>query len=99
MPIRNAKIGDRVVYAKDKHSGSPGQRAQDVSASTKGDGYTYIVEKYWIIKEIREDGFLILQTRRGKEHVISPNDPSLRSASFWEKLFLGKRFPQLPELE
>lgn len=96
MPIRNAKIGDRVVYAKDKHSGSPGQRAQDVSASAKGDGYTYIVEKYWIIKQIREDGSLILQTRRGKEHVISPNDPSLRAASFWEKLFLGKRFPQLP---
>ncbi|MEM7477684.1 MAG: hypothetical protein AAF483_22070 [Planctomycetota bacterium] len=97
MPIRNPKVGEKVVYAKDKHSQAPGQRAQDVTASAKGDGYSYIVEKYWIVKEILEDGELLLMTRRGKEHVISMDDPGLRAASFWEKLFLGRRFPQLDQ--
>jgi hypothetical protein len=91
----NFKVGDKVVYAKDKHSGSPGQRAQDVSASPKGDGYSYIVEKYWIVKDVREDGHLLLKTRRGKEHLISTDDPSLRSASIWERMFLASRFPKL----
>ena len=93
MPIRKPRVGDKVVYAKDKHSGSPGQRAQDVTASPKGDGYSYIVEKYWIVKEIKEDGRLLLKTRRGKEHLIEADDPSLRAASLWERVFLARRFP------
>lgn len=95
MPIRKPKVGDKVVYAKDKYSGSPGQRARSVSAAAKGDSYSYIVEKYWIVKEICEDGSLLLKTRRGKEHHISPEDPSLRPATFWEKIVLSRRFPQL----
>ncbi|MCR9291532.1 MAG: hypothetical protein NXI32_02355 [bacterium] len=95
MPIRNPKIGDKVVYAKDKHSGSPGQRAQEVTASPKGDLYNYIVEKYWVVKAIDHDGRLLLKTRRGKEHLISPNDPRLRLASIWERVFLSNRFPTL----
>lgn len=97
MAIRRPKIGDKVVYAKDKHSGSPGHRAQDVAAASKGEGYSYIVEKYWIVKEIRDDEHLILKTRRGKEHVIAMSDPGLRVASVWEKLFLKKRFPSLED--
>ncbi len=95
MPIRNPKVGDKVVYAKDKYSISPGQRAQNVAASAKGDHYSYIVEKYWVIQEIQDNGWLLLKTRRGKEHLIATTDPSLRSASFWEKLFLKGRFPQV----
>lgn len=95
MPIRNAKVGDKVVYAKDKHSGSPGQRAQEVTASPKGDLYNYIVEKYWVVKEINEDGRLLLKTRRGKEHLIRTDDPRLRTASIWERIFLASRFPDL----
>ena len=97
MTIRNPQKGEKVVYAKDKHSQTPGQRAQEVTASPKGDGYSYIVEKYWVIKEVLEDGKLRLLTRRGKEHIISLDDPSLRSATFWEKPFLAGRFPRLEE--
>lgn len=95
MSIRNPKVGDRVVYAKDKHSGFPGQRAKDVSAAAKGEGYSYIVEKYWVVKEVFDNGSVLLQTRRGKEHVIFLDDPSLRPASIWEKIFLSGRFPKL----
>ncbi len=97
MPIRNPKVGDRVIYAKDKHSGSPGQRARDVSAAAKGDGYSYIVEKYWVVKAIQQDGMLLLKTRRGKEHLIAVDDPSLRAATLLEKLLLRNRFPKLDE--
>lgn len=93
MTIRHPKKGDRVVYAKDKHSGSPGPRAQEVSASAKGDGYSYIVEKYWVVKEVRDDSTLLLLTRRGKEHVINQDDPGLRSPTIWERIFMRNRFP------
>ena len=95
MAIRNPKVGDWVVYAKDKHSGSPGQRAQEIKASSKGDGYSYLVDKYWVIKEVLDDGHLVLGTRRGKEHVIAVDDPALRGATLWERFLRASRFPRL----
>jgi hypothetical protein len=93
MPIRNPKVGEKVVFAKEKHSGRPGHRAQDVSASAKGDNYSYIVEKYWVILEVREDGNLLLATRRGKKHELPADHPNLRPASFFERFLLRRRFP------
>ncbi|MFK7735977.1 MAG: hypothetical protein AB8B50_08120 [Pirellulaceae bacterium] len=94
MPIRNAKIGDQVVFAKEKHSGTPGQRARDVSAATKGDSYSYLVDKYWTVREVEGDGTLQLVTRRGKMHRIPADHPNLRPARFFERLFLARRFPK-----
>ncbi|MEM8733971.1 MAG: hypothetical protein AAGG44_07110 [Planctomycetota bacterium] len=93
MPIRNPRVGDKVVFAKEKHSGRPGQRAQEVSASQKGDHYSYIVEKYWVVMEVREDGSLLLATRRGKKHELPADHPNLRPASFFERVLLRQRFP------
>ncbi len=91
----NFKVGDKVVYSKSKQSGAPGPRAQDVAPSPKGDDYTYVVDKYWIVREVHPDGHLTLMTRRGKTHVIPIDDPCLRLAGFWERVFHAKRFPVL----
>ena len=93
MPIKNPKVGQRVVFAKDKYSESPGERAQQISGTPKGDGYSYIVEKYWVVDELLESGMLLLRTRRGKLHRIHAEDPGLRLPTLWERLFLGSRFP------
>ena len=94
MAISNARKGDRVIFARDKQSPSPGPRAQEISALSKGDTYSYIVEKYWVVDEVRDDGMLLLRTRRGKVHEVSTDDPRLRHATFWEKWRYRKRFPQ-----
>ncbi|RMF44774.1 MAG: hypothetical protein D6753_01735 [Planctomycetota bacterium] len=97
MAIRAAKVGDKVVFSKDKHSPSPGPRARDIAASPKGDDYSYIVEKYWVVAEVNPDGTLLLKTRRGKEHRIPKNDPRLRHATLWERLRYRNRFPSLDQ--
>lgn len=99
MSKRNFKVGNRIVFSKDKVSPSPGKRAKEISPHSKGDSYSYIVEKYWTIKEIDEENAnATLVTRRGKEHVVELDDPRLRLANFWERLLYRSRFPVLDAL-
>lgn len=84
--------GDVVVYTKTKHTTSPGPRAHDIEPESRGEYYTYAVDKYWIVESVEPDG-ITCRTRRGKSHRIALDDPRLRPANFWEKLFLKSRFP------
>lgn len=84
--------GDWVIYRKQKVSTSPGPRAEATVPAPKGDTYHYVVEKYWLVNGIHADGNLQLVTRRGKTHVVAPNDPRLRRARWWERLLYADRF-------
>ena len=86
------QVGDWVIYRKTKFSEHPGPRAQHVRSLSGGDGYAYTVDKFWIVAESLADGQLRLKTRLGKEHVISADDPQLRRARWWERLFYRQRF-------
>lgn len=90
--------GDPVVVCLSKISTEPGPRARDVHPAPMGETYSYQVDKYWRILEIRDDGGLLLATRRGKTHVITPDDPKLRPARWWERWLLNERFPSLERL-
>ena len=48
--------GDWAVYRKSKRSVSPGPRASNIMAASKGDSYTYVVEKFWIVDRVRHVG-------------------------------------------
>jgi hypothetical protein len=87
--------GDWVVYRLYKSSTHPGPRAKRVNPLDKSDQYIYYVEKYWTVAEVLPDGHIRLMTRRGKEHIVDPNDPLLRRASFWDRLFYKGKFPDL----
>ena len=89
------KPGDCVVYRKMKHTTHPGRRAQFVHASSKGDCYSYFVEKFWIVRQVLANNTLLLQTRRGKTHVINERDPNLRRATLWDRIRYRERFTQL----
>ncbi len=91
---RSFKVGDCVVYTRDKVGPTPGPRAKNVAPSTRGEHYSYEVEKYWRVTQILADDNIELVTRRGKTHAISISDPRLRRATWWEKLFLSSRFPK-----
>ena len=90
--VSRFRRGDIVVVARQKHRTSPGPRAREVTPASSGDTYSYIVDKYWLVKDI-EDGELRLLTRTGKEHVIAADDFRIRKPSIWERLFLRHKFP------
>ena len=87
--------GDPVIYHKTKYSQSPGPRAREVTPTPHGDDYAYIVDKYWLVKERRDDGTVLLVTRRGKEHLVREDSPNLRHANWWERFVHRGRFPEL----
>ena len=75
------KTGTPVIYRKDKCSTRPGRRARAV-APTRGDTYTYYVNKFWLVERRLDDGTLLVRTRRGKQHIVRANNPSLRPPTF-----------------
>lgn len=89
------RTGDRVIYTRDKYTPCPGPRAKNIVAARNGESYQYQVDKYWLVTEVRGDGRLVVQTRRGKQHVIAADDPQLRKASWFERLFRAQYFPRL----
>lgn len=90
--LRGIQPGDWVVYRKSKISPHPGPRAQDVNPNTKGETYSYTVDKYWVVEQVLDDGRVVLKTRRGKSHTIPATDPNLRRAGLLDWLLHRNRF-------
>ena len=79
---------DLVVYVKQKHGPHPSPRAHDVRPTPSGDDYDYVIDKYWVVERVLEDGRLLLRTPGGKLHEIAPDDPSLRRPTWRERVAL-----------
>lgn len=92
MLRRTFRTGDRVVYCRMRHKTQPGRRARAVQPARHGDDYSYYVEKFWVVLEVRDDGQLLLQTPRGKRHWVDADDPKLRHASWIERIRYRDRF-------
>lgn len=90
--------GDHVVFVVSKISTDPGPRAHDIHPAPYGDTYQYVVEKYWTVRRVTDDGKVELITRRGKVHPVRSDDPRLRPARWWERWFYSDRFPDLNRL-
>lgn len=91
MAAEELRPGDWVIYKMQKASSSPGPRAKATTASSKGENYTYIVDKFWIVEAVEGDEFL-LRTRKGKQHRINKSDSRLRKPSWFQKLMYSSRF-------
>jgi len=85
--------GDPVIYRMTKHSVRPGRRAKAIAPSPNGDEYKYLVDKFWVVERVLDDGRLQLRTRRGKTHTIRPDDRNLRAPAWWEALLYRRYFP------
>ena len=88
----NWKSGDWAVYRKSKCGANPGRRASQVIASSKGETYGYVVDKFWVVDEVLSDGRLRLITARGKVHMIDADDPNLRRPGMLQKFLWRERF-------
>lgn len=89
------KRGDWAVYRKSKQGINPGRRAAQIMASPKGEMYGYVVDKFWVVDDVLEDGKLRLVTARGKTHTIDCDDPNLRKPGLLQKLLWRERFVQV----
>ncbi len=91
MATEEFRPGDWVIYKMQKESSSPGPRAKATTASPKGENYTYIVDKFWIVEAVEGDEYL-LRTRKGKQHRINKSDSRLRKPGWFQKLMYSSRF-------
>jgi hypothetical protein len=92
---RHFRAGDCVVFRSLKHTTRPGRRAKDVHATENGDYYDYFIDKCWVVVDVRDDGQLLLRTRRGKSRVMKSDDANLRHATIWDRLRYRRRFAEL----
>lgn len=88
-------MGEAVIYRLSKQSPHPGPRAHAVRPNLEGESYSYSVDKLWVVREVRPDGQLLLQTRRGKQHLVNAADDQLRRPSLWDRWVHRGRFPSL----
>ena len=85
--------GDLVIYRKQKISLCPPRGAKCVSPAAHGDQYSYLVDKFWTVVAVEPNDAILVRTRRGKELRVLADDPSLRPASWLERLLFRHRFP------
>jgi hypothetical protein len=85
--------GDLVIYRKQKISLCPPRGAKCVSPAAHGDQYSYLVDKFWTVVAVEPNDAILVRTRRGKELRLLADDPSLRPASWLERLLFRHRFP------
>lgn len=91
---KSFRPGDCVVFRKWKRTTRPGVRAKGIYPTPRGDTYVYFVEKIWRVIDV-VDGNLLLQTRRGKTHVVEADDPNLRRPTLLDRIRHRKRILQL----
>ena len=89
--------GDPVIYRIRKCTLCPGPRAKQIRPAERGDYYSYVVDKFWIVDSVLEGGKVLLKTRRGKEHVVDADDSNMHRAHWWERLAHRQRFPTRPK--
>lgn len=92
------RSGDLVVFSVTKFSTDPGPRAHDIHPAPYGETYHYQVDKFWVVGDVLDDGKLLLLTRRGKRHTVTPDDPRLRLARWWERWLHRDRFPNFDQM-
>lgn len=95
MSKKTYQPGDWVIFTMTKFSSNPGPRASNIHATSGGEDYAYTVDKFWVVIETRDNGEVVLQTRRGKRHVVPANDFRLRRTSMIENHRHRNRYAEI----
>lgn len=89
------RAGVPIIYRVVETSTRPGPDARDVHPAERGELYYYLVNKYWRVEEVRQDGWIVALTPLMEHHYLRRDDPNLRKANLVERLRYGTRFPYL----
>ncbi|MCX6179497.1 MAG: hypothetical protein NT163_09080 [Chlorobiales bacterium] len=92
------RAGDMIVYHKPKSSFCPGPRAKQVYPLEHGEEYHYVVDKFWKVAKVNNDGTLEVVTRTGKKHRLEVSDPNISKARLFQHFLYRKRFLGLNEV-
>ena len=96
--MRQFRVGDNIVYHKPKSSFHPGPRAKQVYPLEHGEEYHYVVDKFWKVAQVNDDGTLDVVTRTGKKHRLNASDPNITKARMLQQFLYRKRFLGLKEV-
>lgn len=94
--MRQHKIGDIVVYAKQRWGTSPSVNARNISAQQTGEQYSYAELEFLRVLRRFDDGTLELATLGEDIQRLQENDPLLRRPTLWERLVSWDKFPREP---
>ena len=87
--------GAPIVYRMVETSTCPGPEARDIHPAERGELYYYLINKYWRVEEVRQDGWIVALTPLMEHHYLRRDDPNLRKANLLERLRYAARFPYL----
>ncbi|MGH8092486.1 MAG: hypothetical protein ACREIF_03305 [Chthoniobacterales bacterium] len=90
---RKFEVGAPIVYRVTETSTCPSQDAYDVRPSKYGESYYYLTNKYWLVEEVRQDGWIVARSPLMEQHYLRRDDPNLRKANLLERLRHAGRFP------
>ena len=93
--MRRFSAGDKIIYHKPKSSFCPGPRARQVYPLEHGEAYHYVVDKFWKIDKVNDDGTLDVVTRTGKKNRLMASDPNISKVHLLQHFFYRKRFPDM----
>jgi hypothetical protein len=86
MRLRRLKPGDYVIYQHYVHGNAPARHAKRIRPSLHGELYAYVVDELWVVRELREQGRLLLCSYNGQLRSIAASDPLLRVPTFLDRL-------------
>ena len=86
------KTGDFVIFGKAKSSTHPSPFAKHIQPAKHGETYSYIIDKFWKVVRVFDNGMIEIETRRGKHHLLDTDSSQLRKARWWDRLMFRKRF-------
>ncbi|MGD0463578.1 MAG: hypothetical protein ABSB74_13920 [Tepidisphaeraceae bacterium] len=82
-----------MIFSLPTRGTHPGLGAKDVRPERHGEGYLYIIDKFWVVAQTR-DKQVVVKTRKGRIHLLDTADPRLHVASWWQRLIYRHRFPK-----
>ncbi len=90
--MREFKVGEKIIYHKPKSSFRPSPNARGVYPLQHGEAYHYVVDKFWTIDKINDDGTLDVVTRTGKKNRLVASDPNISKLRLHQILLYRSRF-------
>lgn len=88
-------VYDPVILHETEITSRPDPAAVEVRPSPRGESYECVVDRYWRVARVGDDGTLELLSAEGEVRRVAPDDPRLERPSWIKRLFRQNRFPQM----
>lgn len=91
--MRIFSVNDFVIYHQPEAAVRPVPGARNISPAERGELYTYVVDRFWRVAQVNNDGTLDAIESSGRRHRLRQTDPALENAGWWSRTFQRRLFP------